>query len=70
MNSNWQEYSYITKKNYKNIQYYGGIEAEFEDCTFLNVTFYWCHFNGIDLKNSTFENCTFMGTQILTKQIL
>ena len=58
---NWSEYDYITSCNYKDIEYYGSINMDFEDCRFNNVLFYWNIFNVIDFKNCTFENCTFAG---------
>jgi len=59
--NNWSEYQYITECAYEDIDYYGLLEAEFENCTFKKVMFYWVHFNGIGFKNCVFENCTFAG---------
>jgi len=57
---NWAE-DKIKSKNYKNIEYYGAIETEFEDCTFENASFYWNIITETKFINCTFENCTFAG---------
>ena len=70
MNLNWQEYSFIKDKTYNNLEYYGAIEAEFENCTFNSVLFYWNLIDGILFKNCRFENCTFAGVTFIDTEFV
>lgn len=58
---NWED-DYYKFCRFEGISPEGGhVTSDFANCTFINIDWYWGHFNIVNFINCIFENCVFRG---------